>query len=60
MYFLIGVAGVSLCGRRVPRQHDEAGGGLQGHGVYQHLPEIQAGIQLTGEYNIASTNNINI
>ena len=46
--FLTGTEGVPLCGRRVPWQYDEAGGGLQGNGVYQHLPEIQTGLQLTG------------
>ncbi len=55
---LIGAARVSLCGSWVPRQHDEAGGGLQGHGVHQHLSEVQTGLQLTGGWNITVTNNI--
>ena len=47
--FFKGITRVPLCSRRIPRQYDEAGGGLQGHGVHQHLPEIQTGLQLTGE-----------
>ena len=46
-----GAQGVPVRSGWLPRQHDEADGGLQGNGVHQHLPEVQARLQSTSEYH---------